>query len=78
MLARVLHVGMAVTGNVAASKMELSAYFTCVHIPSFGRDVTGNAAASKMEVSAYFTSFHIQSIGVWNAIPAFYELFIFA
>ena len=38
------------------AKMEVSVYFTSVHIPSLGRAVTVNAADSKMEVSAYFTS----------------------
>ena len=47
----------------AGSKMEVLAYFTSVHIPSFGRAVTGNAADSKMEVSAHFTSVHILSFG---------------
>ena len=41
--------------------MKVSAYFTSVHIPSFGRAVTSNAADSKMEVSAYLTSVHIPS-----------------
>ena len=45
----------------AGSKMEVSAYFTSVHIPYFGRAVTGNATDSKMEVSAHFTSVHIPS-----------------
>ena len=35
----------------ADSEMEVSAYFTSVHIPSFGRAVKGNAADSKIEVS---------------------------
>ena len=43
--------------------MEVSAYFTSVHIPSFGRAVTGTAADSEMEVSAYFTTVHIPSFG---------------
>ena len=45
-------------GAAADSKMEVSAYFTSVHIPSFEKAVRGNAADSKMEVS-YFTSVHI-------------------
>ena len=47
----------------ADSKMELSTYFTSVHIPSFGRAVTGNAADSEMKLSVYFTSVHIPSFG---------------
>ena len=47
----------------ADSEMEVSAYFTSVHIPSFGRAVTGNAADSEMEGSTYFTSVHIPSFG---------------
>ena len=43
----------------ADSEMEVSAYFTSVHIPSFGRAVTGNATDNEMEVSAYFISVHI-------------------
>ena len=47
----------------ADSEMEVSAYFTSVYIPSFGRAVTGNAADSKIKVSAYFTSVLIPSFG---------------
>ena len=32
------------------SEMKVTARFTSVHIPSFGRAVTGNAADSEMEV----------------------------
>ena len=34
----------------ADSKMEVSAYFTSVHIPFFGKAVTGNATESEKEV----------------------------
>ena len=47
----------------ADSEMEVSAYFTSVHIPSFGRAVTGTAADSEMEVSDFFTSVLIPSFG---------------
>ena len=47
----------------ADSEMEVSAYFTSVHIPSFGSTVTSNAADSEMEVSAYFTSVLIPTFG---------------
>ena len=47
----------------ADREMKVSAYFTSVHIPSFGRAVTGNAADSKMAVSAYLTSVNILSFG---------------
>ena len=47
----------------ADSEIKVCAYFTSVHIPSFGRAVAGNAADSEMEVSAYFTSVHIPFFG---------------
>ena len=38
----------------ADSEMEVSAYFTSVHIPPSGRAVTGNAADSEMEVGPIY------------------------
>ena len=49
----------------ADSEMEVSAYFTSVHIPPSGRAVTGNAANSEMEVGPIylFHKAHIPSFG---------------
>ena len=38
----------------ADSEMEVSAYFTSVYLPSFGRAVSGNAADSEIEVYCFF------------------------
>ena len=51
------------------AKLEVSAYFTSVHLPTFGRGVTGNASDSEMEISAYFTSGHLPFLeGLWQKL----------
>ena len=55
--------GKAVTGNDADNGMEVSAYFTRVHIYCLLSFVTGTAVDCGMEATAYFTSVLIQSFG---------------
>ena len=55
----------------ADSEMEVSAYFTSVHILSFGRAVTGTATDSEMEVSAISqlcVGLYRLVVGLWQAM----------
>ena len=56
--------GRSVTGTAADRTIEVSAYFTSVLIPSFGRAVTDkreHSDTSEKEVYTWFTSEHIQA-----------------